>query len=265
LAAVTPAPDARVALVTGAASGIGRATAARLRAEGWSVVAVDLDGERLRSPGALELDDRTIACEADIATEAGNTAMVDAAVSTFGALHGVVLNAGIGVSGTVEGQSLADLDRVLAINLRGVVLGVRATAPALRASGGGSIVVTASVSGMFGDPAMSAYNAAKGGALNFTRSAALDLGADGIRVNAVCPGPIGDTAMTIPLERHAPELYEEMSSHVALGRFGRPEEVAAAVAWLLSEDASYVTGIALPVDGGVTASTGMMRPGFLAT
>jgi NAD(P)-dependent dehydrogenase (short-subunit alcohol dehydrogenase family) len=188
--------------------------------------------------------------------------MVDTAVDRFGALHGVALNAGVGSSGTIEGGSIEELDRVLAVNLRGVILGIRAAIPLLRPAGG-AIVVTASISGMFGDPGMWAYNASKGGVLNFARSAALELGADGVRVNAVCPGPIGDTGMTVPLQRHAPDLYEEMRSHVALQRWGRPDEVAAAIAWLLSDDASYVTGVALPVDGGLTASTGMIRPGFL--
>jgi NAD(P)-dependent dehydrogenase (short-subunit alcohol dehydrogenase family) len=153
------------------------------------------------------------------------------------------------------------VDRVLAVNLRGVMLGVRAAVPALRANGG-AIVVTASVSGQYGDPNMWAYNASKGGVINFTRAAAIDLGAQGVRVNAVCPGPIAHTGMTDALERHAPDLYEEMRSHVPVGRWGEPEEVAAAIAWLLSDDASFVTGITLPVDGGVTASTGMIRPGF---
>lgn len=253
----------RAGVVTGAASGIGLATARRLHADGWSVVAVDLDADRLQWVDIVEHDaERIVACVADVATEAGNAAMVDTALERFGALHGVALNAGVGSSGTVEAQPVEELDRVLAVNLRGVILGVRATVAPLRAAGG-AIVVTASVSGMFGDPGMSAYNASKGGALNFARAAALELGADGVRVNAVCPGPIGDTGMTVPLERHAPELYDEMRSHVALRRWGRPDEVAAAIAWLLSDDASYITGVALPVDGGVTASTGMIRPGFL--
>jgi NAD(P)-dependent dehydrogenase (short-subunit alcohol dehydrogenase family) len=249
-----------VAVVTGAASGIGRAAVTRLHTEGWSVLAVDVDAERLA--WLDELGDGAAPFVADLSTEDGNTAMVAEATSRFGALDGLVLNAGLGTAGPIESQPLDELDRVLAINLRGAILGVRAAIPALRSSDRGAVVVTASISGMLGDPRMWAYNASKGGVLNFARAAAIDLGADGIRVNAVCPGPIAGTAMTEPVERHAPDLYEEMRSHVPLERWGRPEEVAAAIVWLLSEDASYITGIALPVDGGVTASTGMMRPGF---
>jgi meso-butanediol dehydrogenase/(S,S)-butanediol dehydrogenase/diacetyl reductase len=248
-----------VALVTGAGSGIGRATARRLHADGWCVLASDLDDGRLgwaRGPG----DDRLLALAADASTAAGNEAAVAAAVDRFGRLDGAALNAGVATAGPVASQPIEELDRVLAVNLRGVVLGVQAVVEVLDARRGGAIVVTASVSGMFGDPNMWAYNASKGGVLNFARAAAIDLAARGVRVNAVCPGPIAHTGMTDPLEQHAPRLYEEMRSHVPLARWGEPEEVAAAIAWLLSDDASYVTGVALPVDGGVTASTGMMRP-----
>ncbi|HZP31309.1 MAG TPA: SDR family oxidoreductase [Acidimicrobiia bacterium] len=254
-------------IVTGAASGVGRATAARLAADGWDVVAVD----RVPLPDA-GAGGRAAACVADVATEAGNRTMVDAALEATGRLDALVLNAAVSAAGPIDTEPIEDLDRMLAINLRGVVLGVRAALPALRAGAaagsvdgrGPAIVVTASVSGLGGDPLMWAYNAAKGGVVNFVRSAAIDLGTEGIRVNAVCPGPIGGTGMTAPIELHAPDRYEELRRAVPLGRFGRPDEVAAVIAFLLSADASYVNGATVPVDGGANAGSGLFRPGSRA-
>ncbi len=245
-------------IVTGAASGIGRATARRLAGDGWDVVAADRDPIEAAGPGPGG-PEPVATCVADVATEAGNAAMVDAALAATGRLDALVLNAAVAGAGPIDTEPIEDFDRMIAINLRGVVLGVRAALPALRESRG-AIVVTASVSGLGGDPVMWAYNAAKGGVVNFVRSAAIDLGPEGIRVNAVCPGPIGGTGMTSPVERAAPERYEDLWRGVPLGRAGRPEEVAAVITFLLSEDASYVNGVMLPVDGGANASSGLFQP-----
>ena len=250
--------NGKVAIVTGAGSGIGAATALRLANDGYTVVAVDRVDVVHK---VADEHDAIVGCVADIGDEAGNQAMVDAALAAGDGtgLDALVLNAGVAGQGSIADSPIAELDRMYAVNIRGVVLGVQAALPALRAAKG-AVSVTCSVSGLFADPNMWAYNTTKGAAVNFVRSAAFELGPGGIRVNGVCPGPIARTGMTTAIEEHREELYESMRVHLPLMRWGMADEVAAAHAFLVSDDASFITGVLLPVDGGVTAGTGQFVP-----
>ena len=248
--------DGRVVIVTGAGSGIGRAAAERILAEGGSVVAVDLTDASLAWASGHEHHDRIEAVAGDVSTEATNLAAVAAAVERFGRLDASVLNAGIAMSGDQLSMPMEDVDRVLSINVKSVVLGIRAGAPAMAA--GGSFAVTASTSGLAGDPNMWPYNLSKGAVVNLVRGAALDLGPRGLRINAICPGPT-ETGMTTRI-KSVPEIYEGLRRRTALQRWGRADEIAAVISFVVSDEASFVTGAAIPVDGGITASTGQFLP-----
>lgn len=241
----------RVYVVTGAASGIGRATVERLVDDGASVVAVDLTEEGLAWTQRV---DRVTAVVGDVTSEATNEAMVSAAVENYGCLHGAFLNAGVPGFGLIDRAPMEMLDSVMEVNVRAVALGMRAALPRLREVDDGAIVVTGSTSGIGADPGGWTYNASKAAVINMAKAAALDVAHEGIRVNAVCPGPT-KTGMTQPmLERE--ESEDTMRRVVPMARWGEASELAAAVSFLLSSDASFITGVALPVDGGVTATTG---------
>ena len=252
--------DGKVAVITGAAGGIGSAAARRFAADGARVVLVDLDEAQLR--GVAEAVAReggeAHAVAADVTRASEVERYVQEAQSRFGGIDCFFNNAGIeGFIGSMLEYPEETFDRVLAVNTKGVWLGMRAVIPAMRARSGGAIVNTASTAGLSGSPMLSAYSASKHAVIGLTRSAALEFAGDGIRVNAVCPSPI-ETRMMRSLERGidagSPEAVKQrLAAANPMGRYGEPEEVAAVVAYLCSDDASYLNGAILPIDGGSRA------------
>lgn len=249
--------DGKVALVTGAASGIGLATARRFAAEGAAVVCADLDGEGAERTAAelAEAGGRALAVAADVSKAADAERMVAAAEEAYGAVHVAFNNAGImlGADGDAESTDEDVWDTTMAVNLKGVFLGCKYEVPALRRAGGGSIINTASFVALMGaaTPQL-AYTASKGGVLAMTRELAVIHAREGIRVNALCPGPLRTELLMKFLDTEAKK--QRRLVHIPMGRFGEAEEMAEAALWLASDESSFTTGTEFVVDGGITAA-----------
>jgi NAD(P)-dependent dehydrogenase (short-subunit alcohol dehydrogenase family) len=239
--------DDRVALVTGAASGIGEATTARFRDEGAVVATLDLQGD--------------VDHALDVRDEAAVEAAVRAVVDRAGRIDVVVNAAGVAGGGPVHLLPADEWDRVVDVNLKGTYQVAKHVAAVMLGQRSGSIINIASIEGLEGTEGGSAYNASKGGVVLLTKNMAIDYGRVGIRVNCICPGFIETPMMAAVMENEGMKVYRDrwLEEH-KLGRFGRPSEIAAAALFLASDDASFVTGHALVVDGGFTAG---MRAGVL--
>ena len=245
----------KVAIITGAAAGIGQAAAALFVAEGASVLLVDRDAAALAAAVATIASPRALACVADVAQPAANEAMVRAAIAHFGGVDLLLANAGI--EGQV--QSIADtdvesFDRVLAVNVRGVWLGLKYVLPALAARGGGSVVITSSVMGLGGGTNLAPYVTSKHAVIGLMRSAALEGAPLNIRVNTVNPSPV-ETRMMRSLEEgsapgHAEIARASITKRIPLGRYASPNDIANVMLFLCSADAQFLTGGIYTADGG---------------
>jgi NAD(P)-dependent dehydrogenase (short-subunit alcohol dehydrogenase family) len=247
----------KVALITGAARGIGLAAANRFLSDGWQVALLDIDGENLqRTFKMLGRPAVTLAIECDVADAPGVTRAFAAIKERFGRLDALVNNAGIAIFKPILEVTYEDWQRVLAVNLTGPFLCAQAAAPLMRDTGGGAIVNITSISGLRASTLRTAYGTSKAGLAHLTKQQAAEFAALGIRVNAVAPGPV-DTAMA--KEVHTPEIRQDYHDHMPLNRYGLEEELAEAIFFLASERASYITGQVLCVDGGFD-STGIGLP-----
>jgi meso-butanediol dehydrogenase / (S,S)-butanediol dehydrogenase / diacetyl reductase len=243
-------------VVTGAASGIGRATAERLASGGWNVLAVDLNAEQL---GWTEGRERIAAMTADVSSEDDNARIAAEAEKLFGGLDAAFFNAGITGGGSIDAMPSENFQRVFAINMMGPVFGIRAVLPLIRRRGGGAIVVTSSTMGLGADSENWAYSMAKHALVGLVKSVSREVGWENIRINALCPG-LTETGMTGPVREQTPDHYDLLKRAVPLQRWARAEEMASVAEFLLSDAASYVSGHAMVADAGTIVGTGLLGP-----
>jgi NAD(P)-dependent dehydrogenase (short-subunit alcohol dehydrogenase family) len=248
---MTPAPQ-KVALVTGAARGIGLATAKRFLTEGWRVALLDVEGESLStSVAALARSGDTLALSCDVSDARAVAGAIAEIERQFGRLDALVNNAGVAVFAPILETSEEDWNRILAVNLTGPFLCTKAAAPLMREHGGGAIVNITSISAVRASTLRSAYGTSKAGLAHLTKQLAVELASLGIRVNAVAPGPV-ETAMAKAV--HTAEIRADYHDAIPLNRYGLEEELAEAVFFLCSDRSSYITGQILAVEGGFDAA-----------
>ena len=243
----------RTAIVTGAASGIGLATAKKLESDGMRVVLADIESAKTQAKEISNNGSRAIFVKTNVTVESDIDAMIDFTMKTFGSVDVLVNCAGVVRSGTATETSKIDLDSVIDINLKGTFFCVRAAIPVMKS--GSTIINVASEHGLVGEHAMAAYCASKGGVIQLTRALAVDHAEDGIRVNCVCPGPV----MTPMLEQYInsqespEEALQQQGDTTLLKRVGTPEEISNVISFLASTGSSFMTGSIIVVDGGATA------------
>ncbi len=245
----------KIALVTGAGSGIGRATALVFAREGATVACSDIDTESGEATVRMieDLGGTASFVRADVSVGADVEAMVQTVVERYGRLDVAHNNAGIGGLGKpIVQHSLSEFERTMAVNTKGVFHGMKYQIPQMLKQGGGAIVNTSSMMGLVGLAGISAYSASKHAVVGLTRSAALEYGSKGVRINCICPGIIR-TPINQKYWDEFPEAEKEWLSIEPIGRYGEPEEVAEVVVWMASDEASFMHGHALSVDGGATA------------